>query len=138
MSDIKKDESLIPNKNIEKFVEILQKEPSEEALAAALSAVRRSMKAGGRFIVPVKAPDGTGLDIEALSVDGSKWLPVYTSFEEELKGGGSVMSTFLADIGDVLNMAMTQDDIDGVILNPYDRTLKLDKHLIRIILGTMQ
>ena len=67
--------------------------------------------------------------------DGKKWWSAFTGFEEELKGSGSVMSTFLTDIEQLFRMALTADGIEGVILNPWNRTLMLDKQLLRIILG---
>ena len=57
-------------------------------------------------------------------------------FEEELKGGGSVKSTFLADIEKLFQGAMQAEGIEGVILNPWNRTLMLDKSLIQIVLGS--
>ena len=45
------------------------------------------------------------------------------------------MSTFLVDISKLLSMAQHAGDIEGIILNPWNRTLMLDQSLIRIILG---
>ena len=59
----------------------------------------------------------------------------FTSFEEELKGGGNVKSTFLTDIDRLFETALTADEIEGVILNPWNRTIMLDKYLIKVILG---
>ena len=59
----------------------------------------------------------------------------FTSFEEELKGGGSVKSTFLTDIDKLFELTLQTDEIEGVILNPWNRTIMLDKYLIEIILG---
>lgn len=64
-----------------------------------------------------------------------KWWSAFTGFEEQLKGSGSVMSTFLTDIEQLFRMTLTAEGIEGVILNPWNRTLMLDKHLLRIILG---
>lgn len=58
-----------------------------------------------------------------------------TSFDEELKGSGSVMSTFLTDMKQLFNSAITADNIQGIIINPWNRTIMLDKALLRIILG---
>ena len=60
---------------------------------------------------------------------------VFTSFEEEVKGGGSVMSTFLTDMGQLFQEAGKAEGIHGVIFNPWNRTLMLDQQLIRIVLG---
>ena len=45
------------------------------------------------------------------------------------------MSTFLTDMEQLFRMTLTADGIEGVILNPWNRTLMLEKELIRIILG---
>ena len=49
--------------------------------------------------------------------------------------GGSVKSTFLTDIDKLFETALRTDGIEGVILNPWNRTIMLDKLLIKIILG---
>ena len=58
-----------------------------------------------------------------------------TSFDEELKGADSVMSTFMTDIRKLFVSALEVDDIEGIIINPWNRTIMLDKNLINIILG---
>ena len=45
------------------------------------------------------------------------------------------MSTFLTDIRQLFEAALKTEEIKGVILNPWNRTLMLDKSLIRIIWG---
>lgn len=76
------------------------------------------------------------MQVQAIQTkDGQRWWVAFTGFEEELKGSGSVMSTFLTDIEQLLRKALQEDGISGVILNPWQRTLMLDKTLIQIILG---
>lgn len=105
------------------------------------------MREQGQFIVAVEPPSadmqeavmqaaGTAMRLQAVQTsDGKKWWSAFTGFEEELKGSGTVMSTFLTDIEQLFRMALTAEGIEGVILNPWNRTLMLDKHLLRIILG---
>ena len=59
----------------------------------------------------------------------------FTSFDEELKGSNSVMSTFMTDIKQLFTSALQADAISGIILNPWNRTIMLDKNLIQITLG---
>ena len=66
--------------------------------------------------------------------DGRAWWYAVTSFEEEMQGAEQVKSTFMADIGKLLETALTAPEIEGIILNPWRRTLMLDKTLIQIIL----
>lgn len=131
------DEGLIGNEKIEEAIAALQEEPTQELLAHALTMVRRRMQENGQVIVAVEPNVAAGqMKLQAVkTTDGSTWWAVFTSFEEELKGNGSVMSTFLSDIRKVLETALTEEEISGVILNPWNRTLMLDKTLVRIILG---
>lgn len=70
--------------------------------------------------------------------DGRVWWSAFSGFEEEMRGSDSVMSTFLADIEQLLRMAVREESINGIILNPWNATLMLDKRLIQIILGEQE
>ena len=59
----------------------------------------------------------------------------FTGFEEELKGADSIKSTFLTDIDKMFKEALNVDGIEGIIINPWNRTIMLNKQLIKIILG---
>ena len=135
--DSMRDEGLKGNEQIEEAILALQQEATPEMLAHALTIIRRRMKEGGQFIIAVEPPTGGGqMQIQAVQMpDGNSWWAAFTSFEEELKGSGSVMSTFLTDMEQLFRMTLTADGIEGVILNPWNRTIMLDKNLIRIILG---
>ncbi|MEI3413411.1 MAG: SseB family protein [Blautia sp.] len=103
----------------------------------ALTVVRRRMRENGQMIIAVEpGMSGEQMKLNAVqTADGNSWWAVFTSFEEELKGSGSAMSTFMTDIQRVLEAALSEGQISGVIINPWNRTLMLDKTLIRIILG---
>ena len=127
----KTDEGLQGNEKIESAVAALQREPSEEMLAHTLTVIRRRMKEGGQLIVDVE-PSVAGA---VTSEDGQTWWTAFTSFEEEVKGSGSVMSTFLSDMEELFTAAVSENGISGVIINPWNRTIMLDKMLLKIILG---
>ena len=133
----KTDEGLLGNEKIEDAIAALQQQPTQELLAHALTVVRRRMRENGQVIIAVE-PNATAGQMKLQAVktsDGNSWWAVFTSFDEELKDGGSVMSTFMTDIGKVLEAALSEEEISGVIINPWNRTLMLDKTLIRIVLG---
>lgn len=115
----------------------LQEEPSQELLAHTLTVIRRRMQEDGQLILAVEPPAGEAqLRIQAVQTsDGKQWWSAFTGFEEELKGSGSVMSTFLTEIRKLFESALSVNEIQGIILNPWNRTLMLDKTLLRIILG---
>ena len=137
-----RDEGLIGNEKIEEAIAALQQEPGEELLAHALTVVRRRMREKGQVILAVDMPQeqnatpATPMQIQAVkTADGKAWWVAFTSFDEELRGGDQVKSTFLADLEQIFRTALTVPEIEGVILNPWNRTMMLDKSLIRIVLG---
>lgn len=137
-----RDEGLIGNEKIEEAIAALQQEPGEELLAHALTVVRRRMREKGQVILAVDMPQeqnatpATPMQIQAVkTADGKAWWVAFTSFDEELRGGDQVKSTFLADLEQIFRTALTVPEIEGVILNPWNRTMMLEKSLIRIILG---
>ena len=138
MAKEKIDEGLIGNEKIEQAIAGLQQEATPEMLAHTLTVMRRRMQENGQFIVAVEPPTGDGqIRVQAIkTADGKAWWAAFTSFEEELKGGGSVKSTFLADIEKLFQGALQAEGIEGVILNPWNRTIMLDKNLIQIVLGS--
>lgn len=132
-----KDEKLQGNEKIETAIEGLKKEPTQEMLAHALTVIRRRMKEDAELIVAVDpALEGSQLNVHVLRLeDGSSWWMAFTSFEEEIKGANKVMSTFMGNMRQMFDAVLKTDGVDGIIVNPWNRTLMLDKTLIRIILG---
>lgn len=138
-SDNKKpaNESLQGNEKIETAIAALQKDTTEEMLAHVLTLIRCSMNAHGQLIIAVDPPRGDGrINLQAIQTnDKKKWWAAFTSFDEELKGSDKIMSTFTADIDKLFLSALQEPSIEGVIINPWNRTLMLNKTLINIILG---
>ena len=138
MKDDKKiDESLLGNEKIEEAIKLLQGECTQEMLAHTLTVIRKQMRKGGQFIIAVEPYiSSEKINIGVVqSPDGLKWWSAFTSFDEELKGGNEVKSTFLTDIEQLFKSALEVGEISGIILNPWNRTIMLDKKLISIILG---
>ena len=135
--DEKKDKGLQGNEKIEEAIAALQQEPTQEMLAHTLTVIRRRMQEKGQFVIAVEPPTGDNqLKLQAITTDDGKvWWMAFTSFDEELKGSNSVMSTFMTDIKQLFTSALQADAISGIILNPWNRTIMLDKNLIQITLG---
>lgn len=133
----KVDEGLAGNELIEKAVKELQNEATQEMLAHTLTVIRKRMKQKGQFIIAVEPSFGLSqMNVSVVkTADGINWWTAFTSFDEEMKGGDGVKSTFLTDIEQLLRAAVSADGINGIILNPWNRTIMLDKTLINIILG---
>ena len=131
------DEGLIGNDKIEEAVLALQNEPSQEMLAHTLTVIRRRMREGGQLVVAVEPSlESTQMKLQTVkTADGALWWAAFTSFDEELRGADSVMSTFLSDIDKLFETALEVPEINGIILNPWNSTIMLDKELIKIIMS---
>lgn len=131
------DAGLAGNEKIEEAVLALQSEPSQEMLAHTLTVIRRRMREGGQLIVAVEPSlESTQMSLQTVKTgDGELWWSAFTSFDEELKGADSVKSTFLSDIDKLFETALGVPEIKGIIINPWNRTIMLDKELVKIILG---
>ena len=132
-----KDNELQGNEKIEEAIAALQQEPTQEMLAHTLTVIRRRMNEKGQFVIAVEPPTGNDqLKLQATTTDdGRLWWMAFTSFEEELKGAEPVQSTFLVDMDKLFDAALAVPEISGIILNPWNRTIQLDKTLLRIIKG---
>ena len=129
------EEALQGNEAIEQAIAALQQSATPELLAHALTAIRRRIREDGQFVVAVEPSPAAQMSLKTVQTpDGRAWWYAFTSFEEEMQGAEQVQSTFMADIGKLLETALTVPEIEGIILNPWRRTLMLDKTLIQIIL----
>ena len=129
------EEALQGNEAIEQAIAALQQSATPELLAHALTAIRRRIRENGQFVVAVEPSPAAQMSLKTVQTpDGRAWWYAFTSFEEEMQGAEQVQSTFMADIGKLLETALTVPEIEGIILNPWRRTLMLDKTLIQIIL----
>ena len=132
-----KDEKLQGNEKIEVAIEGLKKEPTQEMLAHTLTVIRRRMEEEGELIVAVEPGAGDSqLRIHGIQLEnGSIWWMAFTSFEEEMKGADKVMSAFMGNMRQLFETVLKTEGVKGIIVNPWNRTIMLDKNLIRIILG---
>lgn len=92
-------------------------------LAHTLTVIRRRARANGQFIVAVIPPAGaeSSLQIQAIQTEDERyWWMAFTSFDEEIKGGETVMSTFMADISHLFEAAFN----DGRYRGHYSESLE--------------
>ena len=132
-----KDEGLRGNEKLEQAINALQQQPTQEQLAHTLTVLRRRMKENGRLVAAVQPDNGTGqMQLRTVrTADGELWWYAFTSFDEEMKGAEAVQSAFLVEMEPLFRQALAVPEIRGIILNPWNRTLQLDKDLLRIIRG---
>lgn len=135
-----KDEKLQGNEKIEWAIERLKKEPTQEMLAHTLTVIRRRMKEEGELVIAVEPGAGDSrLKVHEIQLDdGGRWWMAFTGFEEEMKGADKVMSAFTGNMRQLFEAVLKTEGVKGIIVNPWNRTIMLDKKLIRIILGAAE
>ena len=147
------DSYLDGNDVIEVAIDMFYQDSAKDNLVKLLEAIRNRMNNDGHFIIPVETPQAAVdmIDLEHIKVgdvvtakedlhfrmrqletkDGRQWLVAFTNQKEMKKGEStSVISNFMDQFLDaVLDM-----DVDGVVINPWDKFFLLDKALIQIVI----
>ena len=133
----KTDKGLVGNEVIEKNIEELKNSFTDENLAVLLTTIRQRIQEKGQLVVGVSVPDNSGMNLtlQTVKYNGAKWFIAFTSFDEELKGKSGVMSGFLADIDQILDITFKNNEIEGIILNPYGNMISLNKAVLTVIKG---
>ena len=149
----KEEDGISGNRLTEKAIEQFYTESTSENLIAVLESIRTQMHNDGQWILPVIPPQAAleMFDIEKIQIgetvtttqplhfrlhrlqtnDGKTWLAAFTSRDECEKGEST--STITGDIRQLLESCRNMDNA-GIILNPWGRSFKLTKELIRTIL----
>ncbi len=129
------DPGLKGNDQIKEAIAVFHQNPNDEGLAFVLTKVRKRMKDGGELVVGVELEEKK-LQVQTVtSQDGKKWFAVYTSFDEQRKGGEKINSTFLTPISKVLEFALEAEGVAGLMINPWGKTFGLTKRMAEIVLG---
>lgn len=58
-----------------------------------------------------------------------------TVIRRRMKGADKVMPAFMGNMRQLFETVLKTEEVKGIIVNPWNRTIMLDKNLIRIILG---
>lgn len=129
---MEKDKNLLGNKRIEDAIAKMYQNLTDETLTKVLYVIRDRIKEMGHLIVAVK-PGNNGLELRTVTTpDGLKWFAAFTSFDEEMKKKEDMVSGFTAEISSLFDTALNAKDICGIIINPWDKALKLSKELIEL------
>lgn len=96
------------------------------------------MQAKNELIIAVNnSIAANGLTLQTVTTDdGKKWFLAFTSFDEQTKGSNPIMSAFSASIHEIFNVTLQTPEVAGLIINPWNKTLMLDKSLIQIVIGS--
>lgn len=130
------DSTLYGNEKIKEAIHKFHQKDSDETYAAACLAIRTRIAQDGHLIFPadiIENADGaTNFLFKTMSIEGMDFLVAFTDQEEHEKAPpSSVVSQF---IDSMLENVMQQEDISGLIINPWGEQLVLCKADIAKIL----
>lgn len=137
MEEIFVDPTLQGNEKIKDAIHLFHQEQSDENYTAACLAIRERMLYEGHLIFPADVTEdedgATNFLFKTMDINDMDFLVAFTDRAEYEKAPASgAVSQF---IDSVLENAMQQDDIAGVIINPWGEHLVLCKADIVMILG---
>lgn len=133
---MEKDKNLRGNDTIENSLIQFKKSMTDENLTHTLSLLRKRMKENGHFVVAVRVAANGNMELRTVKTpDGKEWFAVFTSFEEQNQGGDNIKSTFTAEMTQVFQISLQTPNVEGILLNPWNLSLKMDKSIISLIMG---
>ena len=123
------------NHNIEKAIAKANASWNADTVRSLVKTIQRQMKAGRQLLIPIEyldPDDHNNFRVCTVTYDDNEhFLACYTS-EEELRKGPEcgVLSHF---IDGAIEMAIDQENISGMIINPFGVNCCLPKHLLWMI-----
>ena len=131
------DETLQGNEAIKEATHLFHRDQSEEHYMAACLAVRDCMDKDGHLIFPADVTQdeegNTTFFFKTLDINGMNFLVAFTDQEEYEKAPATgAVSQF---IDNMLENVLQQDDMSGVIINPWGEHLVLCKVDVEWILN---
>ena len=136
MTDTFVDPTLQGNEKIAEAIHQFHQNRSEENYIAACFAIRERMEYEGHMIFPadvVEEEGCTNFHFKTMDIKGMAFLVAFTDqLEYEKAPASGAVSQF---IDGMLENVMQQEDITGVIINPWGEQLVLCKADIALILG---
>lgn len=123
--------------NIVDTMDIFLGERSWDNLTMVLEAVRNAMNEGEKLVIPIETPTDAseqddGIIMRTLPVEGEKsYVACFTSVEELEKGQPT--DHFDADIQSFLDEVFMNPSAGGIIINPWNQGIMIDRELIELI-----
>lgn len=118
---------------LENRIEKLLSDVNYENLAEVMSFIKTNIDI--ELIVAIKG-GGSGLQLAPVKTgDGKRFFAMFTSFDEQMKGPSKVQSTYEVSFKSIFDFVLKNDEIDGVIINPWGHAFRMEKPIIQVIAG---
>lgn len=127
---MEQDINLRGNDRIESALSRFCQRKSEQRLADVLMIIKSRRDEGGHFLIAVNEE----MSLRTITLpDNTVWFAAFTSVDEQLKKKDRVVSGFTAEIEKIFDLVMTNENVSGVILNPWGDSIKIDRNVIDVI-----
>lgn len=145
------DSFLDGNERIDQAISRLAVEGTREAMVAVLDTIHNRMLQNGHFLLPTRMKFDVNdfIDLSKVKIgdtvtnkeplafefctvqspDGKQWMVAFTS-KQEYEKGESVNGLLSQFIDWILDAALQNDNVEGIVLNPWGQSLTLPKELI--------
>ena len=143
------------NEELAAAMKAAHQDGGQESFIKVLDLIARRIAEQGQFVLPVQMPQAAfdmlgDLDkIKAGDIvkaaedihmkpqtltgkDGKVWFAAFTDYNEAEKGEAS--STVNQYIKDILKVALASEEKEGLIINPWEDPIFLDKDMLRMVL----
>ena len=97
-----------------------------------LAALKQGVADNDEFILPIESKEEGDKIRLAGTKDGKKWMVAFTE-EQHLQKGNETNAIKML-IADSLRLAMSDDTIDGLVINPWSEPFFMKKEWIELII----
>ena len=122
------------NEFIEEAIDIFYANQNMENLNKILHVICERMHADGHFLFPIikNEDDPNQFAYQSIETnDGKNWMAAFTSATEYEKGQSSELLSYFIDA--TLKTTL-ESDMEGIVINPWDKRFFLNKEMIKAII----
>jgi len=122
------------NEFIEEAIDIFYANQNMENLNKILHVICERMHADGHFLFPIikNEDDPNQFAYQSIETnDGKNWMAAFTSATEYEKGQSSELLSYFIDA--TLKTTL-ESDMEGIVINPWDKRFFLNKEMIKVII----
>ncbi len=124
------------NEAIEQAIAAFEENRCDETIRELICTIQHRLAEDGHFLIPLEYPDPDDYGRYALQSittdDGEIYMPCFTSEDELRKGPETGILSFFMDA--FIENAVDQDEVNGIVINPFGTACHLPKSILQIIL----
>lgn len=124
------------NKSVERAIDRFHGDRNEKNFQSLIRAIRKQMAAGKQLLLPVEYPDPEDDQTFQLRTvteeDGKSYFACFTGEDALQQGEQTAVISYSID--SILELAIDQDWVSGIVINPFGTSCRLPKGVLQLIL----